>query len=183
MSWIIDFGFKAQAPRAKGTQEIGMGHHNRNLSPWDTRVVSVAARFPGMSGRILQNKIWELYVIESSTPPVPFFDDRGARNFSRHRLNDREQRDTVAQYAKGVRESGMLMDVRGKAWAVLTSYDGPKKYEIISAATLIEAVYKAAWSAQGLNCWCHLACVMSVFVLAKTTPVCCIDSILFACPF
>eukprot|EP00969_Alexandrium_andersonii_P253104 11186470-Alexandrium_andersonii.AAC.1 len=83
------------------------------VSPWDRSLTSIQQRFPGRAGRVLQDRVFSLYVIEP-TASIKFFTSSGERTFHRHPRNNREQSDAVARYADGILKHGLIAGVRGE---------------------------------------------------------------------
>jgi hypothetical protein len=102
---------------------------------------SVHTRFPGLHGVLLQEAIWTAYAIEKNAS-FPFLTADADANVVRHRLNDRDQRDTVEALAASVEKQGGLVGVRGLPWAVKPDGDGP--YQMLTWGHFCDGVIVAA---------------------------------------
>jgi len=100
---------------------------------------SIAERFPGLDGVLLQEAIWTAYAIERDAN-IDYFKPDGTPNVCRHRLNDRDQEATTESLACSVERQGALVGVRGNAWAV----KGADMYNMLTWGHLCEAVLMAA---------------------------------------
>ena len=87
-----------------------------------------------------------LEVIEETGKSM-LYTESGAKAFSRHPLNDRNEHDTRRIYTELILKHGWLKNVRGSPWAVKERHTvGDKdedRYKLISSATLVEAAYQA----------------------------------------
>ena len=72
------------------------------MLPW-APCDSVSQRLPGQSGRLLQDRLRQTYLI-SEHQSQPFFDEQGLPLLERHPLNDRDQWDTRRRFKELVAE-------------------------------------------------------------------------------
>ena len=81
---------------------------------------SIGQRFLGLSGKLLQDRVFDLYVL-SKDVVVPFFTEAGERNIHKHVENDRKQLAVVEQYVRSIIDNGNVVGVRGAPgwWATL----------------------------------------------------------------
>jgi hypothetical protein len=87
---------------------------------------SIGQRCLGLSGKLLQDRVFDLYVL-SKDVAVPFFTEAGERNLHTHVENDRRQLAVVEQYLRSIIDKGNVVGVRGAPWLVgnLGSASGP----------------------------------------------------------
>ena len=105
---------------------------------WDPKLTN-KERFGNLSGKALQEAMFDAYRVEDQAL-LPYFDSEGRPLLRRHITNNRQQDQVKARYVAGVLKSGVIDGVRGNPWAV-KGVDGV--FELISFATLAEAVYEA----------------------------------------
>ena len=125
---------------------------------FDTAPCSIEERFPGETGRRLQDAVWELYAIEESATAKLFLPDH-SKTFVRHKLNDRDEHDTRNHYTQLILRHGWLKGVRGPPWAIAEKIrcDGELegesvRYHLISSATLMEAVTRIGLGVKVCGC-------------------------------
>ena len=92
----------------------------------------------GLTGNILQTKVFEAYVIKYDQ--VLWYYKDGKRAMYRHPENKRNMKVVRESYVKSILVSGGMVGVRGVAW-FLVSPNGD--ILLMSAATLTESVYEA----------------------------------------
>ena len=107
-------------------------------------MTSVYARFPGLNGLLLLNKIFEAYrvMLPGADQMLPFYSSDGAELLVDHPLNCRHQTLVVKEYCESVLKNGNVPGVRGAPWAVLSTGNTPP-YKLITYRTLSKAVYMA----------------------------------------
>jgi len=74
---------------------------------------SIAHRFPGKSGRILQEIVWRAYVTKDNAT-IPYYDSHGKPTMERHAQNAREQDSSVKDIMKSIVADGQMRGVRGE---------------------------------------------------------------------
>ena len=123
----------------------------RTYSIYDKSCPSVQLRYPGLTGRLLQKRVMADYAFSDKhgDHTCDFFlkdvdgHHHGPR-IVRHSLNNRDEHETRLQYTKIIEENGFIDGIRGQAWVVPSSLDlNTCVYELLSAATLTEAIYAA----------------------------------------
>lgn len=118
----------------------------------------VTHRYPGLSGRMLQDKVRAEWVIAENVT-LKFFvgepsKDPGAALLSRHALNDRDQHSTRAIYREKIKEVGISKGARNEALAVPLGHLCHTKLQVanvtleipaafVGGAHLMEAAYEA----------------------------------------
>ncbi|CAL1163170.1 unnamed protein product [Cladocopium goreaui] len=120
--------------------------------------VSVEQLFEGeVKGRLLLDKLFELYQVGEGRKTLRFFKDgtennhnipfsEKPKNLARHmEYNPRHQAGVKMQYVKSVKARGIVESVRGECWAIAPAEnDGrPAPYLLLSCASLVEAYYTA----------------------------------------
>ena len=122
-----------------------------SVGPWDTSPLSLHARWPGLRGRILQNKIRETYVRKTGHV-LPWFDkppdDLGVPRLHRHERNFRFQLAAVDDYKALIVEHGAKLGSRNEAVAMsntLADICGREVtvFHFVGGATLVEAFHAA----------------------------------------
>ena len=120
-----------------------------SVGPRDTSPLSVHARWPGLRGRILQNKIRETSVRKQGHT-LPWFDkppdDGGVPLLQRHERNIRCQLAAVEEYDALIVDHGIKIGSRNEAVAVpntLADICGREVtiFRFVGGATLVEAFY------------------------------------------
>ena len=93
---------------------------------------SIGQRLLGLSGKLLQDRVFDLYVL-SKDVVAPFFTEAGERNFLRHVENGCRQQAVVEQYVRSIIDKGNVVGVRGAPWLVgnLGSASGPIRHDVL----------------------------------------------------
>lgn len=133
------------SPAISYEEELRQSAATSPFSTFDSSPLSISERFTE-TGRRLQDIVWMTYVIEETGKSM-LYTESGAKAFSRHPLNDRNEHDTRRIYTELILKHGWLKNVRGSPWAVKERHTvGDKdedRYKLISSATLVEAAYQA----------------------------------------
>ncbi len=66
-----------------------------------------------LSGRLLQDAIFEAYQVQNSPRTIHFFDESGARNIFKHALNNRRRGAVQKNYVRSLVSKGLVLGVRG----------------------------------------------------------------------
>lgn len=130
---------------------------------------SIEERFPDTKGSIRWAVIMKNY-IDRRGETIHFFSKNGKKLLGRHATNQRRQDSVVRKYAKGVLQHGILSDMRSQPMAV--PGEQPDHFELIGAATLIEAAY-IAMEVQEDNVFCKQLRengVSNVIIFKNNTP-------------
>eukprot|EP00959_Pyramimonas_sp_CCMP1952_P420139 8800215-Pyramimonas_sp.AAC.1 len=105
---------------------------------------SVSDRYPGMTGRVLQDEIRADYIIaENSWVPLFLDQARTQKAFERHELNDRNCCDTRDKYKKDIKTRGFIVGGRNEMVVMRRSSSTDNSFWILSGAHVIEAIYDA----------------------------------------
>jgi hypothetical protein len=82
--------------------------------------MSITKRFPGLTGKKLQDRIFEVYQRpdSSSLTTVPWFLPDGTKGIARHPLNQRNPVALRNSYILTIKEYGIISGVRGEPWLV-----------------------------------------------------------------
>ena len=116
---------------------------------WDPHLVCIdqCSVFAGLSGAVLQDRVFKTYQEQDEFILVPYFAANGDKLLLRDQVNNRTQLSVRKKYKRGVLTSGVTVGGRSEAWATLETYqtpDGPvTRAYLLTAATLTEAVYDA----------------------------------------
>ena len=103
---------------------------------------SITERYPGLDGNLLQDRIFSDYLLSvSGDVRLPLLDEWGKPTMKRHALNNRNHAAVREGLVKRIQTKGLVEGVRGQAWAVVG--ESASEYELISHATLVEALYLA----------------------------------------
>ena len=103
---------------------------------------SIEKRFPGLSGRLLDDVIFKCYAIPGKHT-IQYYDDDGREALHRHRINERHHDAVVEEYVEGILTSGVQPAVRGECWAVARKDGYMNHYDLISWGTLTISMYEA----------------------------------------
>lgn len=106
----------------------------------------ISQRYKGLSGNLLQQAVFDDYMIPNPTQRLKFFDSQSRPCLHRHPLNGRDHCQVREQYVRGILANGCLIGVRGQAWATPSTNNESAEdphFQMMSSATLIEAVYAA----------------------------------------
>eukprot|EP00959_Pyramimonas_sp_CCMP1952_P026137 548513-Pyramimonas_sp.AAC.1 len=104
----------------------------------------ISQRYPGLSGNLLQQRVFEDYQVPATKPRLKFFDENNNEALTRHRLNQRDHGAVREQYVRSIMHTGCIVGVRGQAWVIQKPSDTDvEHFDMLSAATLTEALYEA----------------------------------------
>jgi len=117
----------------------------RAIDPKFTEHASVSIAYPGLEGNELQTAVFTDFLKEPDTPNLrlALLDADGEPTLHRHReCNPRNYEAHRENLVRTVLKYGLHEGVRGEAWVVPT-IGKPGHYNLISHATLAEAIYEA----------------------------------------
>jgi hypothetical protein len=117
----------------------------RAIDPKFTEHASVSIAYPGLEGNELQTAVFTDFLKEPDTPNLrlALLDADGEPTLHRHReCNPRNYEAHRENLVRTVLRDGLHEGVRGEAWAV-PIIGKPGHYNLISHATLAEAIYEA----------------------------------------
>lgn len=89
----------SQLAAATGSEDKSRAGMFKQWMPFEPGPVSVHERFPSLSGRQLQDHVWQTYLVADGLT-VPYFTPSGKRALVRHPLNNRQERDTRRHYVQ-----------------------------------------------------------------------------------
>ena len=137
------FRFKSSGPAGPSGAQMAVAEASAKVGSFEP-CDSVTTRFRGVSGRALQDQIFNDYVVGRNVHLDYYSQKRsGKRLLFRHAVNQRVQQAVVDTYAANILKNGVVEGVRGGCWAIQDENDA-KVHHLLSWGTLTEAMYQAA---------------------------------------